>query len=252
MRHADFTTDAFLGGQLRLRQPRRGYRAGIDPVLLAASCHAQPGARMIDCGAGVGTAGLCALTRLPQTTAVLVEREAAYAELALANIAANSLADRASIVVADLTAPLAQSAVLAALTNTFDLAIANPPYQTDTDGTHSTDHLKHAANAMPADGLDHWLRFMAAMLRPGGTAVLIHRADALEPLLQAMTGRFGALKIRPIHPDAGSPAHRLIISGIKSSRAPLSLLPGIALHGADRTGYLPQIEAVFRTGAALI
>lgn len=31
------TEDAFLGGRLRLLQPVQGYRAGVDPVLLAAS-----------------------------------------------------------------------------------------------------------------------------------------------------------------------------------------------------------------------
>ncbi|HBU54373.1 MAG TPA: methyltransferase, partial [Sulfitobacter sp.] len=31
------TRDAFLGGKLHLWQPRKGYRAGVDPVLLAAT-----------------------------------------------------------------------------------------------------------------------------------------------------------------------------------------------------------------------
>ena len=39
----DLTDDAFLGGQLRLLQPRKGYRAGVDPVLLAASVNALAG-----------------------------------------------------------------------------------------------------------------------------------------------------------------------------------------------------------------
>jgi tRNA1(Val) A37 N6-methylase TrmN6 len=248
----EFTTDAFLGGQLRVRQPKCGYRAGIDPVLLAASCQVDPKARILDCGAGVGTAGLCLLARLPETSAVLVEREATYAAFAAANIAANNFADRASVVTADLTAPLAQSPVLAALANTFDLAVANPPYLIDTDGTRSTNPLKDAANAMPAVGLDGWLRFMAAMLKPGGTATLIHRADAIEALLAAMAGRFGGIRLRPIHAHADVPAHRLIASGVKGSRAPLSLLPGIVLHRADGSGYLPEVEAIFRAGAALM
>ena len=34
---ADTTEDAFLDGQLRLRQPRSGHRAGHDAMLLAAA-----------------------------------------------------------------------------------------------------------------------------------------------------------------------------------------------------------------------
>ena len=40
----DLTRDAFLGGRVTLLQPRRGYRAGTDPVLLAASVEAHTAA----------------------------------------------------------------------------------------------------------------------------------------------------------------------------------------------------------------
>ena len=36
------TEDLFLGGRVRLRQPRGGYRAATDPVFLAAACPARP------------------------------------------------------------------------------------------------------------------------------------------------------------------------------------------------------------------
>ena len=39
----DVTCDAFLGGRLQILQPRHGYRAGVDPVLLAASIAARAG-----------------------------------------------------------------------------------------------------------------------------------------------------------------------------------------------------------------
>jgi tRNA1(Val) A37 N6-methylase TrmN6 len=53
------SVDGFLGGQLRLAQPEIGYRAGIDPVLLAAACPAQRGQEVLELGCGVGVASLC-------------------------------------------------------------------------------------------------------------------------------------------------------------------------------------------------
>jgi tRNA1(Val) A37 N6-methylase TrmN6 len=244
------TVDAFLGGAVMLRQPKRGYRAGIDPVLLAAACNALPGVQILDCGAGVGTVGLCVARRMANVTVTLLEREPVYAALARDNIAANGLADRATVIEADLTAPLSQSSALTALIGTFDHALANPPYMTDTDGTRAPDPLKDAANAMPADGLDAWARAMAALVRPGGTATIIHRADALPSLFAALDRRFGGLVVRPIHPNADAPANRVLVRATKGSRAPLTLASPLVVH--DATGaYAQNIVDVLRHGAAI-
>ncbi len=48
------TTDALLGGRLRLRQPKAGYRAGLDAALLAAAVEAAAGERLIEAGCGAG------------------------------------------------------------------------------------------------------------------------------------------------------------------------------------------------------
>src|SRR5580704_13345468 len=69
----EFTEDAFLGGQLRLRQPKSGHRAGHDAMLLAAAVSAHAGDRVVDFGAGVGAAGLAVARRVAGLDLVLVE-----------------------------------------------------------------------------------------------------------------------------------------------------------------------------------
>jgi tRNA1Val (adenine37-N6)-methyltransferase len=44
------TFDAFLGGRITLEQPTKGYRAGVDPVLLAASVPARAGQSVLELG----------------------------------------------------------------------------------------------------------------------------------------------------------------------------------------------------------
>ena len=62
---AELTRDAFLDGRLHLWQPRRGYRAATDPVLLAAFTPAKSGERVLELGCGAGAAALCLAVRVP-------------------------------------------------------------------------------------------------------------------------------------------------------------------------------------------
>src|SRR5437588_4082552 len=95
----EFTEDAFLGGQLCLRQPRSGHRAGHDAMLLAAATAARPGDRAVDFGAGVGAAGL-AVARRVAVDLVLVEIDPMLAALARDNAAANAI--KAEVIVLDI------------------------------------------------------------------------------------------------------------------------------------------------------
>ena len=79
---------------------------------------------------------------------------------------------------------------------------------------------------------------------------LIHRADHLADVLAACSGRFGALSVLPVHPREGEEAHRILVRGIKGSRAPLRLLPPLVLHSQDGT-VTPLVQAVHR-GEALL
>src|SRR4051812_27896506 len=97
------THDAFLGGRLTIAQPAKGFRAGLDSVLLGAAVGHTAG-EVLDLGAGVGTAALVALAHPPDLGATLVEPARVPAELADHNIVANGLAARARLLTLDLTA----------------------------------------------------------------------------------------------------------------------------------------------------
>src|SRR6201995_709236 len=100
-RPGEFTEDAFLGGQLRLRQPKSGHRAGHDAMLLAAATAARSDQRVVDFGAGIGAAGLAVARRVAGIHLALVEIDDGLAELARSNAALNAIA--AQIIVLDVT-----------------------------------------------------------------------------------------------------------------------------------------------------
>jgi len=79
---------------------------------------------------------------------------------------------------------------------------------------------------------------------------LIHRAEYLGLLLDALKDRFGALAVYPLFPKRGVPASRVIVQGRKNSRAQMRLLPGLVLH-EEGGAYTAEAEAILRHGAGL-
>src|SRR5690242_18206653 len=99
------TDDTLLGGKVKFRQPASGYRAAIDPVLLAAAVPDAAKGRVLDLGCGAGAAMLCLARRREDLTVVGLERNAGLAELARANAAANGFGARVSVVAGDILSP---------------------------------------------------------------------------------------------------------------------------------------------------
>jgi tRNA1(Val) A37 N6-methylase TrmN6 len=253
-RPPDVTDDVFLGGALHILQPKAGYRAGLDAVLLAAACGVAPGsaAHVLDAGAGVGVVGLSVARRIETTRVTLVEMEPELAELARQNAERNELSERVRVAIANVAdGGSAFNAASESLTPaTFTHVLANPPYYAAGRGTKPASRLKTAAHQMPWDDVDAWIRFLATAATSDGIATLIHRADALGSLLSALDGRFGAVKVLPAFPRPGASANRVIIQGVKGSRAPLRILPGLILHNDDNS-FRPEVNAILRHGAAL-
>ena len=251
------TDDAFLGGALNVLQPARGHRSGLDAVLLAASVNASAGETVLDLGCGVGVAGLCVLARVPDAEALFLDRDDTALSLAERNIERNGFERRAHTLAFDLDGKGGVSAA-GIPQGSVDHVIANPPFfeegatRATPDAAKRSAHVVgNAAGLSRAESLARWASFAAGALRKGGTFTLIHRADALEDILPAFSGRFGAVAVTPIHPRPRMDAIRVLVSGIKGSRAALSIRPGIVLHPASGEGFSPQIEAVLRSPQAL-
>jgi tRNA1(Val) A37 N6-methylase TrmN6 len=243
----DTTTDTVLGGRVQLVQPRRGHRAGHDAVLLAAAVPAAPGDRVLDLGAGVGTAAFCLAARVAVGYLTLVEIDPTLAALAEQNAAANGYGNRTRVIVMDALARGTPREKAGLLVGAIDRVITNPPFHDAARHRVSPSAGRRLAHSAGDDLLAGFLRTAVSVLRPGGTVTLIHRADQPEALLAALRGRFGGVTLRPVHPKPGAPAVRLIASGTKGSRAPTTILPGLVLQDGEGQP-TPEAEAILREG----
>ncbi len=245
----DTTVNAFLGGQLQIEQPASGYRAGIDPVLLAASIPARAGDTGLDLGCGAGVAGLCLARRVPGVHVTGAEVQPDLAALAMANAARNDLpleVIRADV--ANLPKPLKE--------RQFSHVFANPPYFDRTASTRAPDTGRETAMG-EATPLDVWVDTATRRVAPGGTVTFIHRAETLPRLLGLMRTGLGGLTVLPLIPRRGRAARLVLIRGVKGGRADFRLVDGWLLHdGAehdgDRESYTKATACVLRDGHALV
>lgn len=235
--------DALLNGRVRLCQPVRGYRAAIDPVLLAAAVPAAAGQTVLDLGTGVGAAALCLLARVPALTLVGLDRDPAAIALARHNAALNAVPERFLALVGDVAAaPLRPAGV--------DQVMANPPYLPPGRGRRSPDPARARANVEDSAALADWIAAGLRLVRPRGAVTVIHRADRLDALLASLHGRAGAIEVCPVWPRAGQAARRVLLRARPGRRTPLRLAPGLVLHDAGG-GFTPAAAAVLREGESL-
>jgi len=229
---ANITEDAFLGGQLRLRQKRSGHRAGHDAILLAAATEARAEDRVVDFGAGIGTAGLALARRIPGVRLSLVEIDPELAELARDNAATNAIA--AETIVLDVTADAQVFAANGLSPDSVDVVLMNPPFNDPGRHRGSPDQARHTAHVATEETLHAWVHAARRILRSNGVLTLIWRADGIADVLAALSRGFGSLSILPVHGEAGRPAIRVLVRAVKGGRAPTQLLPGLMLNDESR------------------
>ena len=244
------TEDGFLDGRITLRQPARGYRAGIDAVLLAASVQARSGERALEAGAGVGVASACLAARVPGLEVDGLELQPGMVALAQENMRRNGFAERVSIIEGDIGMPARDLAALGLEPNSYHHVFANPPFHDPAASPVSPNESKAKAHMTLGSDLEDWVRFACVMARPKATVTFIHRADALATLLAALHGHVGGIEIFPLWPALGKAASRVIVRGVRGSRGPLLLRQGLVLHRKDGR-FSEAAEAILRGGEAL-
>lgn len=245
---AETTCNAFLGGKVQILQPVRGYRAGLDPVLLAASVPAQAGQSVLELGCGVGTVSLCLGARVQGLEISAVELQPEFADLAKRNATQNQQHVQVYAGdLADMPGPLrAQS---------FDHVVANPPFFQRDQGRSSPDPSRETGRGEAAP-LSLWVSVAARRLRPGGMLSFVHRAERLPDLVKACDDILGSIEVLPLQPRTGRIAKLVILRARKGGRTAFRLHAPITLHQGshhmrDGDDYTPLITSVLRNGAAL-
>lgn len=235
------STDRFLGGRLQLAQPTDGYRAAIDPVLLAAAVPAQAGDSALDLGCGIGTAGLCLARRVEGVRVTGIDLQDVLIDLARRNARANHLADRVAFACGNVSDDRHGD---------FDHVLANPPYLERARASVSPNPIKAMANIEGDAGLADWVAAAIRAVRRGGSVTFIHRADRGPELRLLMARGLGGLRQCDLVPRADAAPKRIILQGVKGAAAEAVAATTLVLHEADGR-FTAAADSILRDAAPL-
>ena len=201
---------------LRLFQPRHGYRYSLDALLLARFCAlVKPGGRIADLGAGCGIISLVLARVNPEASVVAIEKNHGMAELIDRNINHNGLAHRVSLQSADVIDLRGKHP-----DSTFDLVVSNPPYRKPQSGRISPLAGRDAARHETSAGLADFLDAAKYLVKPSGRICFIQLPSRLaEFMALAVQMKLSVLRLRMIHNNAGSPATMFMAELAKGRRS---------------------------------
>lgn len=212
----DVTQDDLKLFDLRLFQPRHGYRYSLDALLLARFCaELKQAGSIVDLGAGCGIISLVLARINPGASVVAVEKNHDMAALVGRNILQNNLAERVSVLAEDVI-----SLRKIYPDSTFDLVVSNPPYRVPHTGRVSPRAGRDAARHETTAGLADFMSAAKYLVKPSGRICFIQLPSRLaEFMALAAELKLSVLRLRMIHNNSGSPATMFMAELAKGRRS---------------------------------
>lgn len=226
---------------LRLSQPRKGYRFGIDPILLTAFIQPRRRERVLDLGAGCGIIALLLAHRWSTLRLWGVELQADLARLAERNVRGNSLDDRCTILHGD-----AREFRTLFKEMFFQRIVSNPPFRTPRSGRISLQPGRALARQEIALTLDDLASAAAFLLGHGGILDFIHLPERLPEIFQVLSENGLEPKgLRLVHSFSDSAPEMALISARRGGRRGLKVLPPLVIFHSPGN-YTPEVADMLR------
>jgi tRNA1(Val) A37 N6-methylase TrmN6 len=225
--------DLFLGGRLKLIQPKRGYRFSIDAVFLSRFATVRSGDVVMDLGTGCGVIPLILLLTKPVGHVFGLEVQEGLISQAARNARLNGFEKRMDVVKGDMRHPPFASGIA-------NLVVCNPPYRKIRSGRINPDPQKAIARHELLASPDDILRAAAVLLSKKGRFALVYPAGRLaEMLVRLRRFNLEPKRVRIHYPDLDSNAKLALIEATLGGRPGLEILPPLLGQGDFSMGDQP-------------
>ncbi len=232
------TTDDVLGGRLSFKQHRKGYRFGLDAVLLATDLPELPDSPTIaDFGAGQGAVTCVIAHNRPAAHLISVERQPGLFGLLRQNIDANGFTPRIETLCVDLRDKAALPP------HEADLVVMNPPYYAANSGLMSSNTERAEAHYELHGGLSDFVAAAQYVAKPGGLFKLVLPPERLTELMGEIDASdFAMRSLRFFHSHLDEPAYLVECVAKRGGRFELEVRPPLVVY-ADNGEYGAEVKA---------
>lgn len=220
--------DLQLAG-MRILQKEKGFRFGMDAVLLADFTRAEPRESVVDFGTGTGILPLLLKGRGKGQHFHAFEIQQDMADMAARTMRLNGL--EACVTVHAMPV---ENALDVLSPGSVDVIICNPPYgMPGTTLLNPSDTLRLARHQSP-EGLASWLRTAHRLLRGKGRMSLIYPAPRMLEVMNALKGaHLEPKRFRLIYPAANKAANLVMVEAVKDAKPMLHTEPPLIVYHAD-------------------
>lgn len=233
----DFTLDSIK--DIKLFQPKRGYRFSVDALLLEDFISARHLGNGVELGAGSGVISILLAKRRKNAKIIAVEIQESLARCAKRNVEMNQLDKRVEVLTKDIKK---LKDILPP--NKFDFVFSNPPFRKTKSGLLSVNEERAVARHEIKITLHDIIATASYLLKNTGKFYLIYhpfRLIELTGLLHRV--RLEPKRIRFVHSGIGEEAKMVLIEAVKGSGAWLKIEPPFYIYekGSEYTADMRRI-----------
>ncbi len=243
---------------IRLYQPKQGYRFSVDALLLYSFVNLMHVRKIADLGAGSGVVGLLLAKKYPKAKVDLIELQESLFKLAQKNIELNGLEDRVRAFKSDIrdingfaggrfrSGPwLVVGGLQSPHNQPYDLVVSNPPFRRPRAGRLSHEEENAVARHEVKLKLTELLSAASLLLRAKGKLCLVHLPERLpEPIGEMRHCALEPKRMRLVHSRPGAEAKMLLIEAVKEGRPGMKVEPPCFVYNEDAC-YTEEMQELF-------
>lgn len=225
---------------LTIIQKKKGFRFGVDAVLLSHFSTIKRGSRVMDLCTGTGILPILLAGKTEASEIYGLEIQRDFVSMAMRSISINKLEDRISIIEGDLK----DHGLLKSL-GLFDSVTVNPPYKKRHSGIRNPEDSIAIARHEVALELEDVIKAAKTLLKDGGRLFMVHRPERIADILELMRKhKIEPKRIQTVHPAFGKAPNIVLVEGQKNGGEFLKWIEPIYVY-SESGSFSDQIREIY-------